>query len=310
MVCPLPIHITNAFNEYFLTLVETKYINNNNINNNDNDEDSYDVHTNNNGDSGGTDNSPNRDNNRNTPLSYLLDAFNNSFPNVLLKPTTTQEIEDIIKSLKPKNTYGYDEISTNLLKIRSIYISSPLNHIYNMSLSSGYFPQHLKYSVMKPSFKKGERNCISNYRPISLLTSFSKVLEKVMYNRILRHLNINSILVGDQFGFRKNLSTKKATYELTNVILSALNNKLNVAGICCDLVKAFDCVNHDILLSKLNFYGITGKAKDWIESYLRDRYQRVEIQNKNSNHNSFSNWGVIRGATQKFPKFECRSLTT
>ena len=95
---------------------------------------------------------------------------------------------------------------------------------------------------------------------------------------MLKHLHINSIL-----------STEKATYELTNVILNALNDKLNVAGIFCDFVKAFDCVNHDILLSKLNFYGITGKANDWIKSYLRDRYQRVEIQNKNSNHNSISN---------------------
>jgi Notch-like protein len=95
----------------------------------------------------------------------------------------------IIKSLKPKNSHGYDEISTSLLKTSSVYISSPLNHICNKSLSSRVFPQRLKYSVVKPFFKKGERSCISNYRQISLLTSFSKVFEKVIYNRLLEHLN-------------------------------------------------------------------------------------------------------------------------
>ncbi|PNF17558.1 hypothetical protein B7P43_G15556, partial [Cryptotermes secundus] len=256
-----PQAIASAFNEYFLSLAEKTYSNNNNNNN---------------------------------PIYCLSRAFNNSFPNINLKFSTRKEIENIIKSLKPKNSHGYDEISTKLLKASSVYISSPLNHLCNKSLSSGTFPQRLKYAVMKPLFKKGERKCISNYRPISILTSFSKVFEKVMYNRLLEHLNSNNILVKEQFGFRKDLTTEKATYELTNDILSALNDRLIVGGIFCDLAKAFDCVNHDILLSKLNFYGITGKANEWIKSYLKNRYQRVEINNKNSSHNAFSNWGIIK----------------
>jgi hypothetical protein len=116
---------------------------------------------------------------------------------------------------------------------------------------------------------------------VSLLTSFSKVFEKVIYNRLLEHLNSNNILVKEQSGFRKDLTIEKATHELITDILSALNDKLIVGGIFCDLAKAFDCVNHDILLSKLNFYGITGKANEWIKSYLKNRYQRAEIK-KNS----------------------------
>jgi hypothetical protein len=113
-----------------------------------------------------------------------------------------------------------------------------------------------------------------------------------MYNRLLGHLN-NNILVEERFGFRKKLTTEKATYEFINETSSALNDKL-IVGFFCELAKAFDCVNHNILLYKLNFYGITGKANEWLKSYLRDRYQRVKIKNKNFSHNTDSNWGVIK----------------
>jgi hypothetical protein len=98
----------------------------------------------------------------------------------------------------------------------------------------------------------------------------------------------------EQFGFRKDLITEKARYELINDILTALNDRLIVGRIFCDLTKAFDFVNHDILLAKLNFYGITVKANEWMKSYLKNRYQRVEIKNKNSSPNAFSNWGIIK----------------
>jgi hypothetical protein len=136
-------------------------------------------------------------------------------------------------------------------------------------LSSGVFPRRLKFAEVKPIYKKGDKNSASNDRPISLLTSFSKIFEKVIYDIIYHHINYNHILVDEQFGFRHASSTDIASYNLTINILTALNNKLLVGGIFCELHKAFDCVNCDILLSKMEFYGISGKANNLIKPYLK-----------------------------------------
>jgi hypothetical protein len=187
----------------------------------------------------------------NNPLHYVLQSFTSPFPNMNLKSVSSKEVEKIIKSLKTKNSFGYDGISTKLLKISSGFISSPLTHICNKSLSSGIFPDRLKYAVVKPLFKKGDRSNITNYRPISLLSSFSKVIEKIMYNQIQEHLKKYRILAEEQFGFREDPSTSRAIYKLINETLQALNNKSPVGRIFFYLEKAFDCLNHDILMSEL-----------------------------------------------------------
>ena len=110
-----------------------------------------------------------------------------------------------------------------------------------------------------------------------MLTSFSKIFEKVIYNRLYHHIDNNHILVNEQFGFGHTSSTDIASYNLTKDILTALNNKLLVGGIFCDLHQAFDCVNYDILLSKMEFYCMSGKANNLIKSYLQDRYQRILV---------------------------------
>jgi len=189
------------------------------------------------------------------------------------KPTTTTEIENIVKTLKPKNSYGYNEISTKLLKITASFISLPLNYTCNKVLTKGIFPDRLKCSIIKPLYKKGNKRNVSNYRPISLLTSFSKIFEKVIQTRLQDHLHKNNIISKEQYGFRRGLTTENTAYKLINEVLNALNNKQIVGGIFCDLTKAFDCVDHGILITKIEKYGITGKGKELFQSYIKGRYQ-------------------------------------
>jgi hypothetical protein len=220
-------------------------------------------------------------------------------PYLVLKTFSTKEISTIIKSIKSKNSRGYDEISTKVLKISSNYIVSPVTYICNKIISLGIFPDRLKFSVVKPVYKKGDRRNCSNYRPISLLTSFSKVFEKAIHSRLTEHLANNKLLAVNQYGFRKGLTTENAIFELINEIYNSLNNKMKMGSVFCDLQKAFDTVNHEILLNKLQYYGIKGKAKTLLESYLQNRYQRVEISSQYSNSKTLSDWTQI---TQGVPQ--------
>jgi hypothetical protein len=160
-----------------------------------------------------------------------------------------------------------------ILKITTPYIISPLTYIINKTLATGIYPLRLKYAEIHPIFKEGDRTDKTNYRPISLLTSFSKIFEKVIYARLYQHFVKNNVLAPQQYGFRNRLSTELASYKLLEAVLTSLNNKSIVGGIFCDIRKVFDVVNHKILMSKMEFYGIKGKAYQLLKSYLSDRYQ-------------------------------------
>jgi len=257
--------IANAFNSHFLLVAENLLIKN-----------FYGKNTNNHID----------------PLSYLQQNFRHFSIPMKVKNTTTHEI-DRIHSIKSKDSSGYDEISSRILKISAPYVLSPLTFIFNKILDMGVFPERLKFSEVKPLYKKGDATDFSNYRPISILTSFSKIIEKIIYKRLYSYLINNNILVNEQFGFREKLSTDTATYAFLNKVLSSLDKRNYVGGLFCDLQKVFDCVNHNILLDKMKFYGRTGLAHKLIRSYLDNRYQRVTM--KDSKYNKLSStWEHVK----------------
>ena len=141
-----------------------------------------------------------RDDKNTNPLHYLQN-FTNKPNKMVWKYATMYELEKI-KSLKSKNSHGYEEIPNKIIKLSAPFIISPLTYICNEILKTGVFPDRFKYAIFRPIFKKGDKHETSNYRPISLLTSLSKIIEKLIYNRLLLHLDKNNMLAKEQFGFR------------------------------------------------------------------------------------------------------------
>jgi Reverse transcriptase (RNA-dependent DNA polymerase) len=173
---------------------------------------------------------------------------------------------------------GPDNIGPGLIKEVIEAIADPLLHIFNLSLTGGTVPDELKIAKVVPIYKKGDKSLACNYRPISLLSVFDKLLERLMYNRLYSFLTKHDILYKYQFGFRKKYPTALALIEVMDNIYRKLDEQHFVLGIYLDLQKAFDTVNHEILLHKLYNYGIRGIAHDWFKSYLSNRQQYAVVE--------------------------------
>ena len=196
-----------AFNKFFLTIRENII---KNIRSNKQNHDTY-----------------------NNPNYYLSNQPHRAFPNINFKNTTTKKI---IRSLNAKESHGYDGITTKILKISAPFIGSPLSYIFNKSIS-GIFPTRLKYATIKPIFKNGDNKTVANYRPKSILPSFSKILEKIMYIRLLNHLETNNILAAEQFGFRTSSSTEQALFNFINNILNEFKKKIIISEVSSLIYK-------------------------------------------------------------------------
>ncbi|XP_046666686.1 uncharacterized protein LOC124358434 [Homalodisca vitripennis] len=196
--------------------------------------------------------------------------------NLHFKPATTNEILKIIDSLKPKTSSGADHISAKLVKACKNELLRPLTLITNKSLSQGIFPNQLKIAKVYPKYKAGPHNDTNSYRPISLISTFSKILEKVVLHRLLNYLEENKLLTYQQHGFLKGRSTSTALIQFIEYIIDQLEEGCTATCLFLDFSKAFDCLNHEQLLQKLGNLGIRGKAQSWFRSYLTDRKMFVE----------------------------------
>ena len=190
---------------------------------------------------------------------------------------------------------GYDGLSMHLLKRIIHPLVTPITHICNLSLSTGIFPNSLKIAKIIPIYKKDDASQIKNYRPISLLPVISKILEKIAYERLYKFLIDNHILNPVQFGFRKGFSTDFAIIQTCDKIINSLANKMHIIGVFMDLSKAFDTINHEILLKKLHNYGIRGTVLSWFRDYLFHRQQYVAFHSSTSSK-SYITCGVPQGS--------------
>ena len=198
---------------------------------------------------------------------------------IFLEDTNHDEILDIIKEFSSNKS---SDIPIVVIKHCAPVIVPILCKLFNKCIQDGVFPKVLKNGVITPIHKKGRKDKIENYRPISTLPIFGKIFEKILYKRIYNFVTSQNTISDSQFGFRANHSTSHAIHHSVDFIKSCHSRSMNVLGVFIDLSKAFDTIDHKILLNKLHNYGIRGTPYDLLKSYLSDRYQQVKIENHTS----------------------------
>jgi hypothetical protein len=198
---------------------------------------------------------------------------------MFLEPTCKEEALKIIQNCDSKTSCDCNGLDMIMVKNISKVIADPFAEICNKSFEQGIFPDKLKVAKIVPLSKSGDPQVYTNYRPVSLLPQFSKILEKLFNKRLMGFVDKNEILYNGQYGFRKKHSTSLALLDLVEELTSAIDSKKVTIGVFIDLKKAFDTIDHKILLNKLKLYGIRGTALAWLSSYLTNRFQFVQYNN-------------------------------
>ena len=215
--------------------------------------------------------------------SYLDQHSQKNQNELVFNEVTASDIIEVCKKFTPKTSCDASGMQQNIILDDIGLLAPAIAHLVNVSQKTGIFPESGKIARVIPVYKnKGDKRMFVNYRPISLLPVFSKILERLIYNKVFEFLVRYQILFESQYGFRSGRNTSHATLDFVQSIEEAIESNQYAIGVFCDLSKAFDTLNHEILLQKLSHYGIRGTANEWFRSYLKDRKQYVELNNKKS----------------------------
>ena len=224
-----------------------------------------------------------------------LDFMHGNFDNEMDMPNATiDDLLFIVKSMKNKKCQ-INDFSVEILKENALVIAHPLTFIFNQSIREGKFPNSMKKALIVPIYKKGAKSNVDNYRPISLLNVFSKIFEKIMKKFLVDFIEANNIISHNQFGFQRGKSTQDALVLFSKNLYNNLDQSNHVLSIFVDFSKAFDTVPHNILLKKLEFYGIRGVLNNWFKDYLSNRSQQTKVSNHLSNVKTIK-FGVPQGS--------------
>lgn len=202
---------------------------------------------------------------------------------LFMLPTDKSEIIQHISSLNNTKSAGIDDITAEMLKLAAEIIAGPISHIVNLCFQTGSFPDALKTARVVPVFKKGDNEYVNNYRPISVLSNISKIMEKAIAKRILNFADKHNLISDSQHGFRNGRSTETACFDFVQFVYDSLDKNLYVAGIFFDLSCAFDSINPAFLKNKLKAMGIRGTANNLISSYMMQRKLLVSVSDAHSN---------------------------
>ena len=214
----------------------------------------------------------------NKSITAYLKLLQSNKSSLFLEPTCEREIKQIVSTLPSKSSSGHDDISNILLKEIIDPLAKVLVKVFNKSMVTGVFPSVMKLAEIVPLYKSKEHYLENNYRPISLLMTISKILEKIIYTRVYSFLQDTGQIYDNQYGFRANHSCEHTVGQLVGSVVKGLENRHNVACVMLDLSKAFDTIDHTVLLAKLELYGVRGRPLAWFKSYLTDRKLRVKCR--------------------------------